>query len=157
VDAGAIPRERSSVASAGFSRRRPDISAVRAPHRERQSDTSRRPKRESAADFSGNSPFGFGWSPGIPAITRKADKGLPRYQHGEERDVFILTGAEDLVPIPDRTGARKRLPRTIYATAYQISYYHPRIAGLSRIEQRTATDSGISHWHSISLSVRQET
>jgi hypothetical protein len=26
---------------------------------------------------SGNSPFGFGWSLALPAITRKTDKGLP--------------------------------------------------------------------------------
>src|SRR5262245_5266550 len=28
---------------------------------------------------SANGPFGFGWSLGLPAITRKTDKGLPRY------------------------------------------------------------------------------
>ena len=27
----------------------------------------------------GNGPFGFGWSLGVPAITRKTDKGLPQY------------------------------------------------------------------------------
>src|SRR6516225_7777841 len=48
---------------------------------------------------SGNGPFGFGWSLSIPAITRKTDKGLPRYADGEESDVFILSGAEDLVPV----------------------------------------------------------
>src|SRR5262245_42008633 len=26
-----------------------------------------------------NGPFGLGWSLGLPAITRKTDKGLPRY------------------------------------------------------------------------------
>ena len=46
----------------------------------------------------GNGPFGFGWSLGLPSITRKTDKGLPRYLDGEESDVFILSGAEDLVP-----------------------------------------------------------
>ena len=47
---------------------------------------------------SGNGPFGFGWSLGLPAITRKTDKGLPQYADGEESDVFILSGAEDLMP-----------------------------------------------------------
>src|SRR5437899_5268551 len=28
---------------------------------------------------SGNGPFGLGWSLSIPAISRKTDKGLPRY------------------------------------------------------------------------------
>ena len=46
----------------------------------------------------GNGPFGFGWSLSLPAITRKTDKGLPRYRDAEESDVFILSGAEDLVP-----------------------------------------------------------
>src|SRR5262249_26981952 len=27
----------------------------------------------------GNGPFGFGWQLSIPSITRKTDKGLPRY------------------------------------------------------------------------------
>src|SRR5215813_11347595 len=47
---------------------------------------------------SGNGPFGFGWSLGLPQITRKTDKGLPQYRNAEESDVFILSGAEDLVP-----------------------------------------------------------
>src|SRR5437764_4792455 len=28
----------------------------------------------------GNGPFGLGWSLGLPSITRKTDKGLPKYQ-----------------------------------------------------------------------------
>src|SRR5271167_4855283 len=48
---------------------------------------------------SGNGPFGFGWSLSLPAITRRTDKGLPRYQDADEGDVFILSGAEDLVPV----------------------------------------------------------
>src|SRR5919197_2154330 len=48
---------------------------------------------------SGNGPFGFGWSLSLPAITRKTDQGLPRYRDAEESDVYILSGAEDLVPV----------------------------------------------------------
>src|SRR5215467_9527160 len=48
----------------------------------------------------GNGPFGFGWSLSLPSITRKTDKGLPRYLDGSvqmpDSDVFILSGAEDL-------------------------------------------------------------
>jgi hypothetical protein len=47
----------------------------------------------------GNGPFGFGWSLALPAITRKTDKGLPQYRDAEESDVFLLSGAEDLVPL----------------------------------------------------------
>ena len=32
----------------------------------------------------GNGPFGFGWSLSLPSITRKTDKGLPRYRDAEE-------------------------------------------------------------------------
>jgi len=38
----------------------------------------------------GNGPFGFGWSLSLPSITRKTDKGLPRYCDLEESDVFLL-------------------------------------------------------------------
>src|SRR5271167_4299948 len=48
---------------------------------------------------SGNGPFGLGWSLALPSITRRTDKGLPRYQDADEGDVFILSGAEDLVPV----------------------------------------------------------
>src|SRR5437764_1694070 len=48
---------------------------------------------------SGNGPFGLGWSLALPSITRRTDKGLPRYRDAEESDVFILSGAEDLVPV----------------------------------------------------------
>src|SRR5258705_8526935 len=48
---------------------------------------------------SGNGPFGFGWSLSIPSITRKTDKGLPQYDDAGESDVYILSGAEDLVPV----------------------------------------------------------
>ena len=41
----------------------------------------------------GNGPFGLGWHLSIPQITRKTDKGLPRYDDAGESDVFILSGA----------------------------------------------------------------
>jgi hypothetical protein len=47
---------------------------------------------------SGNGPFGFGWSLLLPSITRKTDRGLPKYQVAENSDVFILSGALDIVP-----------------------------------------------------------
>src|SRR6059058_546194 len=47
----------------------------------------------------GNGAFGFGWSLSLPSITRKTDKGLPKYQDADDSDVFILSGAEDLVPV----------------------------------------------------------
>jgi RHS repeat-associated protein len=51
----------------------------------------------------GNGPFGLGWSLDVPGITRKTSKGIPRYldqaANLSEKDTFILSGAEDLVPI----------------------------------------------------------
>src|SRR3954467_7140437 len=54
----------------------------------------------------GNGPFGFGWSLSLPSITRKTDKGLPQYFDADESDVFILSGAEDLVPVLQQNAQR---------------------------------------------------
>src|SRR5258708_1292739 len=45
----------------------------------------------------GNGPFGIGWSLSIPGVCRKTSKGIPRYD--DAKDVFILSGAEDLVAV----------------------------------------------------------
>ena len=45
----------------------------------------------------GNGPFGFGWSLPLPSITRKTDRGLPRYCDAQDSDTFIYSGSEDLV------------------------------------------------------------
>jgi len=47
----------------------------------------------------GIGPFGFRWSLSSPFITRKTGKGLPSYQDSVKPDGFILSCAEDLVPI----------------------------------------------------------
>ena len=51
----------------------------------------------------GNGPFGFGWSLALPAVTRRTDKGLPRY---DGSDVFLLSDAEDLVVALDLRARR---------------------------------------------------
>ncbi len=105
---------------------------------------------------SGNGPFGFGWSLSIPAITRKTDKGLPRYFDAIESDVFILSGAEDLVPtlvISGTQWVKEPVPaQTINNQTYDIQRYRPRIEGLfTRIERWTnQTDKTDSFWRSIS-------
>jgi RHS repeat-associated protein len=99
----------------------------------------------------GNGPFGMGWSLGLPAITRKTDQGLPRYLDREEADVFLLSGAEDLVPVLDDEGERVRTPRTVHGVAYEVHPYQPRIEGLfARIERWVAVETGASHWRSVS-------
>lgn len=59
----------------------------------------------------GNDVFGLGWLLSIPAITRKTSSGIPRYQ--DATDVFVLSGAEDLVPVSgDFPGVVRYRPRT---------------------------------------------
>jgi hypothetical protein len=45
----------------------------------------------------GNGPFGLGWELDVPGVTRKSAKGVPRYD--DSSDIFLLSGAEDLVPV----------------------------------------------------------
>ncbi|MGR9000133.1 MAG: SpvB/TcaC N-terminal domain-containing protein, partial [Gammaproteobacteria bacterium] len=111
----------------------------------------------------GNGLFGLGWNLALPAITRKTDKGLPQYFDAEESDVFLLSGAEDLVPefkkdaqghwvmengkhtVYDET-------RTVNNKTYTVRRYCPRIEGLfARIERwNNQNDPSDTFWRSIS-------
>jgi len=97
---------------------------------------------------SGNGPFGFGWSLSLPSITRKTDKGLPKYQDAEEADIFILSGAEDLVAaFKANTTQIDEFDRD----GYKVRRFRPRIEGLfARIERWTNKQTGELHWRSIS-------
>src|SRR5262245_34238420 len=101
----------------------------------------------------GNGPFGFGWNLSVPSITRRTDKGLPKYFDADESDVFILSSAEDLVPaLVNGGGEWKRHIFDSPATEpdYTIQRYRPRVEGLfARIERWTDKQTGISHWRSI--------
>ncbi|AGL03143.1 SpvB/TcaC N-terminal domain-containing protein [Desulfoscipio gibsoniae] len=117
----------------------------------------------------GNGPFGFGWNLSLPNITRKTDKGLPQYDDAGDSDVFLLSGAEDLVPefkkdadgnwvIKDGKHVIFDEPITIGDVAYRVRRYHPCVEGLfARIERWTkvsdptnASCPGHIHWRSIS-------
>jgi RHS repeat-associated protein len=123
----------------------------------------------------GNGPFGFGWSLSLPSITRKTDKGLPQYFDVEDSDVFILSGAEDLVPVyrqdadatwvaghpgyrrhPGDFWLRDRTGRLAIhedeVDGYRVRRYRPRIEGLfARIERWSKIGApGDVHWRSIS-------
>jgi RHS repeat-associated protein len=72
----------------------------------------------------GGSPFGLGWQLSIPGVSRKTSKGVPVYDNAV--DVFILSGAEDLIPVVDPltpSGAQAYRPRTegLFAKIY---YYN---------------------------------
>jgi hypothetical protein len=76
----------------------------------------------------GNGPFGLGWSLSVPGVSRKTSRGIPRYAN--ERDTFLLSGAEDLVPVAQAPG---------------MTRYRPRTEGLfARIEHYA--DAGTNHW-----------
>ena len=105
----------------------------------------------------GNGPFGFGWSLSLPCITRKTDKGLPRYDDAGESDVFILSGAEDLVTVfkQDDKGnwALENGQRVVDEDrdGYRVRRYRPRVEGLfARVERWTNNSTGDVHWRSIS-------
>lgn len=112
----------------------------------------------------GNGPFGFGWNLSLPSITRKTDKGLPQYLDGnvnnQDSDIFILSGAEDLVPIyrQDASGKWVRdaegnlIIHEDEIEGFRVRRYRPRIEGLfARIERWTSiVDSTDVHWRSIS-------
>ena len=109
---------------------------------------------------SGNGPFGFGWSLSVPSITRKTDKGLPKYQDADESDVFILSGVEDLVPVfkknPDGSWVLDPKGSPVIddneRDGFLVRRYRPRIEGLfARIERWTnQTDPEDTFWRSIS-------
>jgi RHS repeat-associated protein len=104
---------------------------------------------------SGNHAFGLGWTLSLPSITRKTDKGLPRYWDHDESDVFILSGAEDLVPLLLQSDVSNELTRhtenqTVDGVVYQVQRYRPRTEGLfARIERWRHSQTGEVHWRSI--------
>ncbi|MCA1702881.1 MAG: hypothetical protein LC808_06260, partial [Actinobacteria bacterium] len=85
---------------------------------------------------SGNGSFGLGWQLSLPGVSRKTSRGIPRYAdalgHGADRaDVFVLSGAEDLVPVAGSYPGRVR--------------YRPRTEGLfARIEH--VRDASGNYW-----------
>lgn len=106
----------------------------------------------------GNGVFGIGWSLALPAITRRTDKGLPQYRDADESDIFILSGAEDLVPVYQKNpdGSWKLDPQgnliadEVTRNGYQVKAYQPRIEGLfARIERWTRLSDDDTHWRSI--------
>jgi len=78
---------------------------------------------------SGNGPFGLGWTLGVPMVSRKTSRGVPRYHDADPhaQDTFVLSGSEDLVPVPGAPEGSRR--------------YRPRTEGLfARIDRHLGTD-----------------
>src|SRR5262249_40713028 len=107
-----------------------------------------RPQLALAYDSgNGNGPFGFGWALSLPTIARKTEKGLPRYV--DSADTFVISGAEDLVPVLDANGHLQ--VDVTSAPGFAIRRYRPRVEGsFARIEHCTRLLDGDVHWRSIS-------
>ena len=102
----------------------------------------------------GNGPFGFGWQLSVPRVTRKTEKGLPRY---DDTDVFVMSGAEDLVPLLERavdptTGTESWSPEDpIVRPPHVVRRYRPRTeTAFARIERWQHGGTGEIHWRAIS-------
>lgn len=113
----------------------------------------------------GNGSFGLGQNLGVPSIERKTQKGLPQYKDADDSDIFLLSGAEDLVPklkeddlknydvrpvnVPDDI-LSQHLSSYPETGNYFIKQYRPRIEGLfARIERWEHQDTGDIHWRSL--------
>jgi len=103
---------------------------------------------------SGNGSFGLGWEIAIPAISRKTEDGLPRYHDATESDTFVLSGAEDLIPLLEWDGSEWKntpVPRLVDGVNYTVMRYRPRIEGsFTRIEKWTDDSSAQVHWRIVS-------
>lgn len=83
----------------------------------------------------GNGPFGLGWGITVASITRKTDKGLPRYLDAgtngqDDEDVFVFSGVEDLVPrLQQKAGSSAWTLDEAELNGYTIRRYVPRIEG----------------------------
>ncbi|MCA1702241.1 MAG: FG-GAP-like repeat-containing protein, partial [Actinobacteria bacterium] len=101
----------------------------------------------------GNGVFGLGWQLALPRITRKTEKGLPNYDDG---DVFVMSGAEDLVRCLTRvvdpgSGKVTWAPEDpILRDDHAVFRYRPRTEGLfARIERWVHSATGQTHWRTI--------
>ncbi len=86
----------------------------------------------------GNGIFGLGWGCDSPSIQRKTEKKLPEYRDSEHSDIFIFSGAEDLVPElgKDKNGKYLVTAFSDPGSDSKITRYRPRIeGGFSRIEK----------------------
>jgi RHS repeat-associated protein len=98
----------------------------------------------------GNGAFGLGWDVGLPSISRKTQKGLPQYDGlpkyqdatDIDSDVFLLSGAEDLVPV-----LKNGVWDAKTVGNFRVYPYRPRIEGLfAKIEKWVELANSDTHW-----------
>jgi len=94
---------------------------------------------------SGNGIFGLGWSLSLGAVTRSTSKRLPEYRDAEESDIFIVSGAEELVPARKLDGD-DWVDDVRDTDTHHITRYRPRTEGaFSRIERWVEKNTGETH------------
>ncbi|MDC0747116.1 SpvB/TcaC N-terminal domain-containing protein [Polyangium mundeleinium] len=95
----------------------------------------------------GNGPFGVGFRLSVPSISRKTERGLPEYEDARESDVFILSGAEDLVPKLDKNEDGEWVRDTFENEDERVERYRPRVEGIfARIERVKEKATGNVSW-----------
>lgn len=88
---------------------------------------------------SGNGPFGIGWSMAVPRISRRTERAVPSY---DDRDVFVLSGAEELVPVPTGNVNTADLP-----PGASVTRYRPRTeSGFARILHVDTPAGDTDYW-----------
>jgi RHS repeat-associated protein len=118
----------------------------------------------------GNGQLGLGWQLDLPAVTRKTDRGVPRYVIEPEpngcdetgdlssatppADTFLAPSGDDLVPVLARRHgrwSRQVTRRRVGGREYEIALYRPRVdEAFARTERWTDKASRVEHWRTIS-------
>lgn len=104
----------------------------------------------------GNSAFGLGFSIGQPRISRRTDRGVPRYvDDGPDADTFVYAGAEPLVPTlasqPDGSWAPVVQTAEVAGVVCQVRRYRPRTeTAFTRIEFCRPVAGGAPFWRTLS-------
>jgi RHS repeat-associated protein len=88
----------------------------------------------------GNGPFGLSWNVGIPGVSRQTNKGVPKYD--DEKDIFVLSGTEDLVPVEKQASLIRYRPRTEGLFAL-IHHHHDALNDYWEV----ATKDGLVSWY----------
>ncbi len=87
----------------------------------------------------GNSCFGLGWNMSLPQISRKTNLGIPKYD--DLLDVFVLSGAEDLIPVESN-----QVTDELTGVITTIISYRPRTEGLFAKIDHLKSTNGENYW-----------
>lgn len=102
----------------------------------------------------GNGPWGLGWRLSVPSITRRTERGLPRYL--DDRDTFMIAGDDELVPARIAAAGDAALD-AFERGEYRVQRYRVRVESrFARIERWTHRATGETHWRRIDRDDRLE-